>query len=55
MNIKDISNWIDFNNFPEFRRGFGNMRKKMEEINGKFDIRSENGNGVIIEVTGNLA
>jgi signal transduction histidine kinase len=48
IEIKDDGKGIDFENLPQFRNGLSNMKKRMEDIGGKFSI--ENSNGTIIKL-----
>ncbi len=49
IEIKDNGKGIDFETLPQFRNGLGNMKKRMEDIGGKFTI--ENNNGTLIKLT----
>jgi signal transduction histidine kinase len=49
IEIKDDGKGIDFETLPQFRNGLGNMKKRMEDIGGKFTI--ENNNGTLIKLT----
>ncbi len=53
--INDNGKGIDYNSLPAYRSGFGNMRKRIEEIKGKFEISSQPGIGTEIEIKGNLS
>jgi signal transduction histidine kinase len=49
IEIKDDGKGINFDTLPKFRNGLGNMKKRMEDIGGKFSI--ENNNGTLIILT----
>jgi signal transduction histidine kinase len=49
IEIKDDGNGINFETLPPFRNGLANMKKRMEDIGGKFSI--ENNNGTLITLT----
>jgi signal transduction histidine kinase/Tfp pilus assembly protein PilF len=53
--IQDNGKGFDLSSLPEHRSGFGNMRRRIEDIHGRFDIRSQPGKGVCIEIRGGLA
>jgi signal transduction histidine kinase len=49
IEIKDDGKGINFEKLPRFRNGLTNMKKRMEDIGGKFSI--ENRNGTIIKLS----
>jgi signal transduction histidine kinase len=49
IKIKDDGKGINFETLPPFRNGLANMKKRMEDIGGKFSI--ENNNGTLIILT----
>ncbi len=53
--IEDNGKGIDYNSMPVHHSGLGNMRKRIEEIKGKFEIVSEKGSGTRIEISGTFA
>lgn len=49
IEIEDNGPGIDFEKLPPFKNGLANMKKRMEDIGGKFSI--ENNNGVLIKLS----
>lgn len=52
--IKDNGNGFDKMNLPQFRNGIVNMEKRMEEINGCFEIYSMKNQGTEVLISYNL-
>jgi signal transduction histidine kinase len=48
IEIRDDGKGINFENLPPFRNGLANMKKRMDDIGGKFSV--ENSNGTIIKL-----
>lgn len=54
--VNDNGKGIDIDSLPPLHRnGFGNMRRRIEDINGKFEISSELGKGTHIKISGSLS
>ena len=49
--IEDDGNGFDHEKINGFGNGLANMRKRMEELDGSFDIKSEVGKGTVIEMS----
>jgi two-component system, NarL family, sensor histidine kinase UhpB len=50
--INDNGKGIDFDSMPAHHNGLEYMRRRIEELNGKFEVHSRAGNGTQIQISG---
>src|SRR5205814_2284488 len=53
--IGDNGHGIDYHNMPAYHNGLSNIKKRVEEINARLEVKSEAGKGTTIEIDGNLS